>query len=196
MSTPQTLEEIFEPGGVLTQKLPRFENRPSQLQMARAVLSAIHERYPLCIEAGTGTGKTLAYLIPVVFSQKRVLISTATKNLQEQLFQKDIPFVREHLFPNIRATYMKGRQNYICLRLLEQQGRQKSIVASGSLDAHRSLTKWIRKTSTGDRAELEWLSDRDPLWDSLDARSDRCVGQKCERFEECYVTRMRQKAVE
>ena len=196
MSTPQTLEEVFEPGGVLTQNLPRFENRPSQLQMARAVLSAIRERYPLCIEAGTGTGKTLAYLIPVVFSQKRVIISTATKNLQEQLFQKDVPFVRKHLFPDIRATYMKGRQNYICLRLLEQQGRQKSIVASGSLDAHRSLTKWVRKTNTGDRAELEWLSDRDPLWDALDARSERCVGQKCEHFEECYVTRMRQKAIE
>ncbi|HUV12381.1 MAG TPA: ATP-dependent DNA helicase [Acidobacteriota bacterium] len=164
--------------------------------MARAVLSAIRERYPLCIEAGTGTGKTLAYLIPVVFSQKRVIISTATKNLQEQLFQKDVPFVRKHLFPDIRATYMKGRQNYICLRLLEQQGRQKSIVASGSLDAHRSLTKWVRKTNTGDRAELEWLSDRDPLWDALDARSERCVGQKCEHFEECYVTRMRQKAIE
>ncbi len=196
MSTPATLEEVFEPGGVLTQKLPRFENRPSQLQMARAVLSAIRERYPLCIEAGTGTGKTLAYLIPVAFSQKRVIISTATKNLQEQLFQKDIPFVRKHLFPDLRATYMKGRQNYICLKRLEQQGRQKSIVASGSLDPHRSLMKWVRKTNTGDRAELEWLSDRDPLWDSLDARSERCVGQKCERFEECYVTRMRQKAFE
>ncbi len=193
---PQTLEEIFEPGGVLTQQLPRFENRPSQLQMARAVLSAVRERYHLCIEAGTGTGKTLAYLIPVVFSRKRVIISTATKNLQEQLFQKDIPFIRKHIFPDLRATYMKGRQNYICLERLEQQGRQKSILASGSQDAHRSLMKWVRKTETGDRAELEWLSDRDPLWDSLDARSERCVGQKCGRFEECFVTRMRQKALE
>jgi ATP-dependent DNA helicase DinG len=196
MSTPETLEEVFEPGGVLTQRLPQFENRPSQLQMARAVLSAIRERHHLCIEAGTGTGKTLAYLVPAVFSQKRAIISTATKNLQEQLFQKDIPFIREHVFAGIRATYMKGRQNYICLKRLEEQGIQKSFASDGSRDVRKRLLEWVRSTITGDRAELEWLSDKDPVWDVVDARSDRCVGQKCAHFDECFVTRMRQKAFE
>jgi ATP-dependent DNA helicase DinG len=164
--------------------------------MARAVLSAIRERYHLCIEAGTGTGKTLAYLIPAVLSQKRAIISTATKNLQEQLFQKDIPFIREHVFADIRATYMKGRQNYICLKRLEEQGMQKSFASDGTRDVRKSLLEWVRRTKTGDRAELEWLSDKDPVWDVVDARSDRCVGQKCAHYDECFVTLMRQKAFE
>jgi ATP-dependent DNA helicase DinG len=196
MRIPYTLEDVFEPGGILATELPHFEHRLSQLQMAQAVLTSIEEGSHLLVEAGTGTGKTLAYLIPAVFSQRRVIMSTATKNLQEQLFQKDLPFIREKLLPGLRATYMKGRQNYICLNRLKAQHIQKHLVDGSFMDTQRRLIDWVTDTSTGDRAELEWLPDKDPVWDSLDARSERCSGQKCDHFEDCFVTRMRQQAFE
>ena len=191
-----SLESIFGPGGLLESRLPSYEFRPSQLRMAEAVLSAIRNRHSLCVEAGTGTGKTLSYLIPALSSGKRVLVSTATKNLQEQLFTKDVPFLRRTLLPDLKATYMKGRSNYLCLRRLDEI-RLKSPLWGGDLGFDwRTFDGWASKTDTGDRAELAWLSDDDPLWDSIDARSDACTGQKCALFQECFVTRMRQQAFE
>jgi ATP-dependent DNA helicase DinG len=190
-----TLEDIFKPGGILQSRLPNYEHRPSQATMAEAVLDAIQNRYPLCVEAGTGTGKTLAYLIPALFSIQRVIISTATRNLQDQLFFKDIPFIRQHLFPDLRVTYMKGRTNYLCLKKFHEETPQD--VGSGELQEHwKDLSDWIEKTETGDRSELSWMGDDDSLWKQLDARSDTCTGQKCSFFDQCYVTRMRQKALE
>ena len=189
------LDGIFEPGGLLQQHLSHYEFRPSQLQMAEAVVRAIEELQHLCLEAGTGTGKTLAYLIPALASDRRVIISTATKNLQEQLFFRDLPFLQEHLFQKVRVTYMKGRQNYICLKKFEEASRQKAL--AGELAARQqALSDWIAETETGDRAELDWISDQDPLWRQLDARSETCVGQKCDFFEQCPITRMRQRALE
>jgi ATP-dependent DNA helicase DinG len=189
-----TLEQIFEPGGILESRLPSYEHRPSQQVMAEAVLDAIANRHPLCVEAGTGTGKTLAYLIPSLFCNQRVIVSTATKNLQDQIFFKDIPFIREHLFPNLSVTYMKGRQNYLCLKKLhEQQPPQETHEAPEPWGA---LSEWVQETETGDRSELSWMRDDDSLWRNLDARSDTCAGQKCSYFDQCYVTRMRQRALE
>ena len=163
--------------------------------MAEAIAHAIGERHHLCLEAGTGTGKTLAYLIPALANDRRVIISTATKNLQEQLFLRDIPFLQKHLFPEVKVTYMKGRQNYLCLKKFEEATRQKAL--SGELaERQKALSDWISTTETGDRAELDWISDRDPLWQQLDARSETCTGQKCDFFEQCHITRMRQKALE
>ena len=194
----KALAEIFEPGGILESRLPRYESRPSQLQMAQAVLQAIQDPHHLCVEAGTGTGKTLAYLIPALFSQKRVIVSTATKNLQDQLFLKDIPFIREHLFPDLSVTYMKGRQNYLCLKKFFE-GAPPSLpetVHGQAPDEWRALSDWVAQTQTGDRAELSWIGDNDRLWNTLDARSDTCLGQKCPSFDRCYITLMRQKALE
>lgn len=192
-----TLAEIFGPGGILESRLPRYEYRPSQLQMAQAVLEAIQNQHHLCVEAGTGTGKTLAYLIPALFSQKRVIVSTATKNLQEQIFFKDVPFIREHLFADLSVTYMKGRQNYLCLKkFYESAPRGLEGTAAGQAGhPWGALSEWVERTETGDRAELDWISDSDRLWSTLDARSDTCLGQKCSHFEQCYITRMRQKAL-
>jgi ATP-dependent DNA helicase DinG len=190
-----TLEQVFEPGGLLDRRLPRYEYRPSQLQMAKAVLAAIQEPRHLFVEAGTGTGKTLAYLIPALFSQKRVIVSTATKNLQDQLFFKDIPFIRKHLFPHLAATYMKGRQNYLCLQKMHSHKGQ-GLLAGGAAEEWDSLTGWAAKTETGDYAELTWIGEDSPFLRILDARSDNCLGQKCTLFAECFVTRMRQRAVE
>ncbi|MEE8348599.1 MAG: ATP-dependent DNA helicase [Acidobacteriota bacterium] len=190
-----TLEEIFEPGGVLEKRLPNYEHRPSQSTMAAAVLEAIQNRHPLCVEAGTGTGKTLAYLIPSLFSPQRVIVSTATRNLQDQLFFKDIPFIRQHLFPDLRVTYMKGRTNYLCLKKFREETQQGQGLGE-ALEHGEDLADWVEKTETGDRSELSWLGDDDPLWRHLDARSDTCTGQKCSYFDQCFVTRMRQKALE
>jgi ATP-dependent DNA helicase DinG len=191
---PGSLDQIFGRRGLLARQLSSYEFRPSQLEMAKAVLGAIEEGGHLCVEAGTGTGKTLAYLIPALFSSRRVVISTATRNLQEQLFFKDIPFVQQHLFPELKVTYMKGRQNYVCLKKLYQQG-QLPIPGGGQTDL-RVLTDWAASSQTGDRAELPWLSDDDPVWKHLDARGETCVGQKCSHFDRCFITRMRQKAVD
>lgn len=189
-----SLGEILCPGGLLERSLPDFEYRPSQLAMAEAVREAIVNREHLCVEAGTGTGKTLAYLVPALRGQKRVIISTATINLQEQLLTQDLPFVRRILFPDLRATYMKGRQNYLCLKRFRELGGQKRI-STTALDQHLELLEeWRKQTSTGDRGELKWLQDDDPLWHQIDARRDSCIGQKCEYFSECWVTKMRQKA--
>ena len=189
-----SLEEIFAPGGVLDRSLPAYEFRPSQLKMAKEVLAAIRNREHLCAEAGTGTGKTLAYLIPALYSQKRVIVSTATRNLQDQLFTKDIPFIRENIFPDLAVTYMKGRQNYLCLKRFHET--QSQLVLPGSGGGVEKLAEWAHETDTGDRAELDWLSDNEPVWQHLDARSDACIGQKCAYFEDCFVTRMRRKALQ
>lgn len=188
-----TLEEIFKPGGLLDSHLPEYEFRPSQLEMASAVLRAIEDHSHLLVEAGTGTGKTLAYLIPGLVSGRRMLVSTATRNLQDQIFCQDIPFLRRYLFPELRAVYMKGRQNYICLRRYHSEGRQLLLDAAWS-DRSSLLDEWLKGTRTGDRAELEWLEDDESWWDRLDARSDTCTGQKCRHFEECFITRMRKSA--
>lgn len=189
------IDEIFRPAGLLDRSLADYEFRPSQLAMAHAVLDSIHHRKHLCVEAGTGTGKTLAYLIPALFSDKRVVISTATKNLQDQIVYKDIPFLKSHLHAGIAATCMKGRQNYICLKKFRDLGEQGTLLEAARMDRMR-LEDWVAGTETGDRAELDWLADDDPVWRTLDARSDTCAGVKCPLYEECFITRMRRKAQE
>ena len=194
MSCNPSLDQIFGPGGILEQRLPNYEFRPSQLQMAQAVLAAIDGEGHLAVEAGTGTGKTLAYLIPALYSKRRVIVSTATRNLQEQLFFKDIPFVKRNLFPKLSVTYMKGRNNYVCLKKLYHNAPLP--IPGGADDEVRELREWSGHTETGDRAELRWIADEDPVWKHLDARGESCVGQKCEYFDRCFITRMRQRALE
>lgn len=189
------LKGIFGQEGILARSLPGYEFRPSQLQMAEGVLEAIVNGGLLCVEAGTGTGKTLAYLIPSLFSRKRVMVSTATRNLQDQIFFKDIPFIRDHIFPGLSATYMKGRQNYLCLKKFHETSGKPSLLAEAGAE-REALAQWLQETESGDRAELSWLRDDDPLWRRLDARSDTCTGQRCSFYEECFITRMRQRALE
>jgi len=194
VSCNPSLDQIFGLGGILELRLANYEFRPSQLQMAKAVLAAIDGEGHLAVEAGTGTGKTLAYLIPALYSKRRVIVSTATRNLQEQLFFKDIPFIKQHLFPKLAVTYMKGRNNYICLKKLYHNAPLP--IAGGADDEVRELREWSGRTETGDRVELDWIADEDPVWKHLDARGESCVGQKCEYFDRCFITRMRQRALE
>ena len=188
-----SVEEAFQQDGVLAKNLDEFEARPSQVAMAKAVQQAIIDREHLCVEAATGTGKTLAYLIPAILSNKRVVISTATKNLQDELLDKDLPLLSRYLDTDFKVTCMKGRNNYLCLQRLNQVRRQGQLL-SEKREQLESIASWSTLSKTGDRSELEWLADDDPLWGTLDARSDTCTGQACDYFKECFVTRMRQRA--
>ena len=195
-----TLYQFFAPGGVLSRMHPAYEFRRGQLQMAQAVEEAIQEKRHLIVEAGTGTGKTLAYLMPVIRSGKRVLISTGTKNLQEQLFYKDIPFLEQALYPNgegkLHVCYMKGRANYLCRKKLYDLTDQPILSGLEEIEQYRAIASWEKNTQTGDRAELASLPEASALWPKLDARNETCLGQKCSQWERCFITEMHRKAME
>ena len=163
--------------------------------MAEAAEAAIAEKKHLIVEAGTGTGKTLAYLVPALLSGKRVVISTGTKNLQEQLFFKDIPFLEQHLGP-LRACYMKGRGNYACRQKIYDAENEPVLDGLEEIADFRIIREWEKTTETGDRAEIKSLPENSAAWAKMDARSDLCSGQKCPQFERCFITKMHQKAQE
>jgi ATP-dependent DNA helicase DinG len=195
-----SLYQFFAPGGVLSRTHPAYEFRRGQLQMAQAVEQALEEKRHLIVEAGTGTGKTLAYLMPVIRSGKRVIISTGTKNLQEQLFYKDVPFLEQALYGNtsgrLSVCYMKGRNNYLCRKKLYDLTDQPVLSGLEEIEQYRAIAAWEKTTGTGDRAELAELPEASLLWHKLDARADACIGQKCSEFERCFITEMRRKAME
>ena len=195
-----SLHQFFGPGGLLSRTHPAYEFRRGQLQMAQAVEQALRERRHLIVEAGTGTGKTLAYLVPVIRSGKRVIISTGTKNLQEQLFHKDIPFLKQALFPTgegkLNVCYMKGRANYLCRKKLYDLTDQPVLSGLEEIEHYRAISNWEKNTETGDRAEITSLPEASALWHKLDARADTCLGQKCSVWEKCFITEMRRRAAE
>ncbi len=163
--------------------------------MAEAVEKALADRRHLVVEAGTGTGKTLAYLVPAILSGKRVVISTGTKNLQEQLFFKDIPFLEKHLGP-LRACYMKGRANYACRQKIYDAEKEPVLEGLEEVADFQIIQAWEKTTETGDRAEIKKLPESSAAWAKIDARAELCSGQKCPQFERCFITRMHQKAAE
>jgi ATP-dependent DNA helicase DinG len=195
-----SLYDFFSPGGLLSQTHPAYEFRRGQLQMAQSVEQALAEKRHLIVEAGTGTGKTLAYLLPVIRSGKRVVISTGTKNLQEQLFNKDVPFLEQALFPNsegkLKVCYMKGRNNYLCRKKLYDLTDQPVLSGLEEIEHYRAIAAWEKATHTGDRAELAMLPEASALWHKIDARSDACIGQKCSSFDKCFITEMHRRAME
>src|SRR6266568_2759543 len=201
-----SMKEVFGPGGFLEKCMlagfdraavnSDYEYRPAQLEMAELVHDAFESHHHAIVEAGTGTGKTLAYLLPAICSGRRVVISTATKSLQEQLYQKDIPFLQKHFAPNLKVAVMKGRANFLCRAKLHQMADSPMLKGKEELDAFRQMREWAKLTETGDRAELTFLPDDSELWARLDARRDTCTGQKCSDFKECFVTAMHGRARE
>jgi ATP-dependent DNA helicase DinG len=163
--------------------------------MAEAVEQALTQKRHLIVEAGTGTGKTLAYLLPVIRSGKRVIISTGTKTLQEQLFHKDLPFLQAHL-GELRVCYMKGRTNYLCRKKLYDLTDQPVLSGLEEMNQFKIITDWEKTTTTGDRAELTEMPESSQLWSKLDARTDRCIGTECQQFDRCFITEMRRRAAE
>ena len=189
------LEEFFSPGGMLSRSGLPYEYRPGQLEMARAMERAFTEKRHLIVEAGTGTGKTLAYLLPALRLGQRVIISTGTRNLQEQIFFKDIPFLESLLGP-LRVSYMKGRSNYLCRHKLYALRDQPILTGIDLVDQFNIIRDWEQTTETGDRAELTSLPENSPLWGRLDARGEACLGSSCPNYEPCFITQMRRRALE
>ncbi|MBD0325414.1 MAG: ATP-dependent DNA helicase, partial [Pyrinomonadaceae bacterium] len=194
------MEEIFGREGLIARSHPEYEYRPGQIQMAESVLRAFEEKRHLIVEAGTGTGKTLAYLVPAIAAAVgrggRVVISTGTKNLQEQLMEKDIPFLQRVLPRKFSAAYMKGRSNYACLQRIRRAENSPVLEGLDELDYFEEVRQWVKESQTGDRAELLSLPENLSFWRHIDARSEICIGQKCPDYDACFITRMRQRAVD
>jgi len=198
------VDSAFSDEGAIARALPGFEPRDGQRRMAEHVATIIDSGGTLLAEAGTGTGKTLAYLIPAILSRQRVLVSTGTKNLQEQIFFKDIPALRAALDVSFTATLMKGRSNYLCLHRWDTyrdavEGNTSAggrLIEAGDHVFLPVIQEWSRTTKTGDRAELQELPEDVALWKEISAEADTCLGTECPRYGECFVTQMRQRAAE
>ncbi|MBI5085187.1 MAG: ATP-dependent DNA helicase [Acidobacteria bacterium] len=196
MSRPFTVRQFFSRNGPLAEAHPNYEFRPGQLEMALAVEAALSEKRHQLVEAGTGTGKTLAYLVPAILSGKRVVISTGTKNLQEQLFFKDIPFLEQFFPGGIQACYMKGRNNYACRQKIYDAEREPILSGLEEVSDFQIIREWEKTTEIGDRASIANLPDGCTAWAKLDARGELCSGQRCASYERCFITLMHQRAME
>ncbi len=190
MNERLSIETLLAPQGILAAVLPSYESRPQQLKMARAVESSFQERRYLMAEAGTGTGKTFAYLVPAALSGRKVIVSTATKTLQEQIFQKDIPLLQEKIGLKFEAAYLKGRSNYLCLHRFEAAGDRPEFTSREEAASWPKLRQWGLQTATGDRAELD-LPESFALWREVSTTSETCLGTGCPLYEPCFVTRAR-----
>ncbi len=193
MSGFHIVDGLLGPEGALAAALPGYESRPEQLQMARAVERCFEERGHLLAEAGTGTGKTLAYLVPAAVCGRKVVISTATKTLQEQIFLKDIPLLRNQVKLDFDAAYLKGRTNYLCLQRLQSFRGVPEFRARSEAEFWPAIRDWAERTQTGDRAELD-LPEDFSAWVELSTTSETCLGPSCPLYEPCFVTRMRRRA--
>ncbi|MGP8259840.1 MAG: ATP-dependent DNA helicase [Acidobacteriaceae bacterium] len=194
-----SLHDFFAPSGLLSRSGLQFEHRKGQYEMARAIEKAFADKRHLIVEAGTGTGKTLAYLLPALRlareRQQRVIISTGTKNLQEQLFFKDVPFLESILGP-LKVCYMKGRNNYLCKHKLYALRDSLLLTGLDEIGQFQAIAAWEKTTVTGDRAEIDSLPENSALWPKLDARGEACLGQTCPDWENCFITAMRRKALD
>ncbi len=189
------LEKIFGTAGIVARTHVNYEYREGQVAMAARIAEAFEKRRHLIVEAGTGTGKTLAYLVPAVAAaiggKGRIVVSTGTKNLQEQLMEKDVPFLQRALPTKFTAAYMKGRSNYACIYRIQKAENQPILDGLDQLGQFRRVADWSRKTKNGDRRELEGLPENLPFWNRINAKADTCLGQKCPDFAPCFITRMR-----
>ena len=191
------LEEIFGPEGPLQRALPDFRFRRQQLRMSERVVGAMTNREALVVEAGTGTGKTFAYLVPALLSGKRVLISTGTRTLQDQLFSKDLPLLSAALGRPARVALLKGRSNYLCRYRLSQAGEQLTLEGTGSRDRTlERVSRWAMTTKSGDLAEIPGLSDSHAIWPQVTSTRDNCLGNRCGEFSRCHVAIARRTAME
>jgi ATP-dependent DNA helicase DinG len=190
------VDEFFSPSGRLASALPGFEPRAGQAALAQAVADALECDEHLLAEAGTGTGKSIAYLLPALASGKRVVVATATKALQEQLLTKDVPTVAAAVGRKVRVVVLKGRQNYLCRKSLSGADQLRGLFQSAEdHEAYERLAEWIERTKTGDRAELDF-EPRATLWAELSVGGDRCAGRRCPFASSCYAEAARARAAE
>ncbi|MDH3348900.1 MAG: ATP-dependent DNA helicase [Desulfobulbaceae bacterium] len=196
------MDKIFGPNGILANHLNGYEPRTGQLEMAQIIDSLLSvtddnllsgEAGCEVIEAETGLGKTLAYLVPAVLSGRKVVISTNTKNLQDQILTKDIPFIRDNIAPKLKAVCVKGRENYICLHRYQQakSGRKDELFNNEQMDA---IDDWLHHTISGDGSELGFLRNSSPMWRKICCQSHSCLGQDCFHYSNCFLTKLRKEA--
>lgn len=188
------MDRYFGRRGILAQKVPGYEFRSSQQKMANAVFATLKDAVPLIVEAGTGTGKTWAYLVPAILSGKKVIVSTGTKTLQDQILDHDVPFLKQHLFPGLRALCLKGRKNYLCRRKFQLFVQQPMLWNREEAGLFKRFQDWATSTRSGDRAEIDWLSDDFRLWHEVSSSSEQCLGQQCPQNSRCFVSLLRQEA--
>ncbi len=190
-----TIDSFFAPGGALARALPGYEQRPAQARLAEAVAGVFENGGLLLAEAGTGTGKTLAYLLPAVELGRRVVVSTGTKNLQAQLVEKDLPLLARALGRDLEVAVMKGRGNYLCRMRFRSFAQAGTFRRLDEVPLFHAVEAWAPRTRTGDRAEIEDLPDTADFWREVSASSENCIGQSCPDFDACWVTQMRQRAL-
>lgn len=191
----QTIRQCLQPGGQLSLQIEQYESRPQQLQMSLDIATTLQSvNGILMAEAGTGTGKSLAYLIPAALLRQNVVVSTGTKALQEQLINKDIPLLNTLLEDPINAVLVKGRRNYLCARRFNQFRDRPEFQSMAEKRRFSAVCDWVAETKSGDRAEMDFLPDFSPLWNNICSRRDDCMGGRCPEYATCYLLKLRVRA--
>ena len=188
--------QLLGPDGPLADALPGFRPREEQMQMAEAVGDALEHRTQLVVEAGTGTGKTFAYLVPALLSGRRVIVSTGTRTLQDQLYHRDLPMVGQALGRPVRVALLKGRANYLCRHRLSVAGAAPELAGLEAASSRKltQIATWARSTQAGDIGELESIPDSDPVWAAVTSTRDNCLGTECPEYAGCHVVEARRDA--
>ncbi|HEX5628269.1 MAG TPA: ATP-dependent DNA helicase, partial [Usitatibacteraceae bacterium] len=190
------LARHFGPGGTFERSLPAWRVRPQQLEFAQAVLAAIESAGVLIAEAGTGTGKTFAYLAPALIAGGRVIVSTGTKTLQDQLFHRDLPLVREALGVPAKVALLKGRANYVCLHHLEESAAGGTFASREEARDIHAIARFAGRTDSGDKAECLQVPEFSGAWARATSTRENCLGAKCRHYEDCFVMKARKSASE
>src|SRR6266404_5100150 len=190
-----SLEEVFAPGGALASTIPGYRRRADQVEMAQSIGEAIESTGVLVAEAGTGTGKTFAYLVPALLAGGKVIVSTGTKTLQDQLYDRDLPAVREALACGTTAALLKGRANYVCLYRMKRAASEARLASREEVSQLRRIERFAASTTTGDRADLADVPEDAPVWAHATSTRDNCLGQECPDYRDCFVMRARRNAL-
>jgi ATP-dependent DNA helicase DinG len=188
------IEQLFDAAGLLSQAVPGFRPRQSQTEMAKAIAAAIASQKTLIAEAGTGTGKTFAYLVPALLWGGKVILSTGTKNLQDQLYLRDIPTVRKALNAPVSVALLKGRANYVCHFHLERTLQNGRLTSREDVGYLRDISRFVKTTGSGDKAELSRVPESATVWNLVTSTRDTCMGAECQYYQDCFVMKARKEA--
>ena len=188
------IDRLFDEHGPLSEAVGGFRPRQSQTEMARAIAAAIAGHSTLIAEAGTGTGKTFAYLVPALLWGGKVIVSTGTKNLQDQLYLRDIPTVRKALNAPVSVALLKGRANYVCHYHLERTLQNGRLTSREDVGYLRDISRFVKTTSSGDKAELSRVPETAPVWNLVTSTRDTCLGSECQYYQDCFVMKARKEA--
>ena len=192
----KTVAEVFSDEGLLAELIEGYRHRPEQEEMAQKILSAINNNQSLVCEAGTGTGKTMAYLVPALLSRQKVIVSTGTRHLQDQLNEKDLPIVLKALASPATTMVLKGRSNYLCLQRLEVALHDSKDMSYKNINDLQEVAEWSSSTKTGDINELGMIEENSFIRPVITSTTENCLGQSCPEYESCFVFKNRKKALE